>query len=208
MTSTRTYAGRTADERRALRRAALIEAGLDSLSEDGLGGVGVRTVCARARLTARYFYESFSDIDELLVAVSDFVGGEIATAALGGLHSPGDLALRTRMAIAAAFDVVLDDPRKACVVAVGSGHAGMNRARQGLLSDYADLVIAELDLLDPEHAGRLGRPIALFLVGGAVELVTAVITGHVQVSREDLVEQTARIFLAAHAAATGEEGPR
>ena len=57
-----------------------IETALDCLHDDGLSGVGVRSICARARLTPRYFYESFADLDELLVAVVDAVAAEVAAA--------------------------------------------------------------------------------------------------------------------------------
>jgi AcrR family transcriptional regulator len=73
MVATRAYRGVPADERREVRRQALIETALDCLHADGLAGVSVRSICARARLTPRYFYESFEDLDQLLVATIDAV---------------------------------------------------------------------------------------------------------------------------------------
>ena len=55
---------------------ALVETALDCLHVDGLAGISVRAICARARLTPRYFYESFADLDELLVATVDSVTDE------------------------------------------------------------------------------------------------------------------------------------
>lgn len=49
------YRGIGADERRAQRRRLLIDSALDCLHQDGLAAVSVRSVCAQARLTARYF---------------------------------------------------------------------------------------------------------------------------------------------------------
>lgn len=197
-TSGRAYGGQTPQQRRDARRAVLIEAGLDVLAEVGLTGIGVRPVCVRAGLTPRYFYESFPSLDDLLVALCEQVGAEIAEAGLRGLRTaPDDLAARIEACVAAAFDVVLDDPRKACVVAVGAGHAGMNAARQQMLLAYADLVISQFDLIVPAFAGTLSRPVAIFLVGGAVELVTARITGQIDISREDLIAHTTGVFLAA-----------
>ena len=66
-----TYGGVTAEERRASRRAALIEAALDLFGEDGARAVSKRAVCARARLNDRYFYEHFADSDALLVAIAE-----------------------------------------------------------------------------------------------------------------------------------------
>ena len=59
--ATRTYGGVTAGQRRATRRAALIEAALDLFAEEGARAVSKRAVCARARLNDRYFYEHFTD---------------------------------------------------------------------------------------------------------------------------------------------------
>ena len=69
MSQPRSYRGIGADERVAARRAALVEAGLDCLHDDGLSGASVRSICARARLTPRYFYESFADLDDTVRAV-------------------------------------------------------------------------------------------------------------------------------------------
>ncbi|MFS3128340.1 TetR/AcrR family transcriptional regulator [Nocardioides sp. Bht2] len=194
----RSYAGQSRAERQAARRATLIEAGLDVLAEQGLTGVGVRPICASAGLTARYFYESFPSLDDLLIALCESVGAEIVDAGLRGLREAADdWAAQIEACVAGAFDVILDDPRKACVVAVGAGHAGMNATRQKMLLDYADLVIAQFDLIAPAMAGTLSRPRAVFLVGGAVELVTARITGQLEIDRDALVAETTGVFLAA-----------
>lgn len=46
-----------------------MRAALDAIAEQGVGGLRVRAVSARAQLNDRYFYESFRDCQELLVAV-------------------------------------------------------------------------------------------------------------------------------------------
>src|SRR5687767_9668516 len=50
----RPYKGVSADERRALRREQLMEAGLDVLGSEGIAGLTMTEVCARAGLTERY----------------------------------------------------------------------------------------------------------------------------------------------------------
>src|SRR3954468_13388913 len=87
MSVTRAYRGVPADERREQRRQRLVETALDCLHDEGLAGVSVRSVCARARLTPRYFYESFADLDELLVATVDAVCDEVATSGLAALDA-------------------------------------------------------------------------------------------------------------------------
>ncbi len=55
------------DERRAHRRARLIDAAVQVYGEVGYRNATVRAICQRARLTERYFYEAFGSHERLLV---------------------------------------------------------------------------------------------------------------------------------------------
>jgi AcrR family transcriptional regulator len=65
----RRYRGQDADVRRAERRLRLVDAGLQVFGEAGYHGATVKTICARAGLSERYFYESFANSEDLLCAV-------------------------------------------------------------------------------------------------------------------------------------------
>lgn len=65
----RRYRGVAIEERRAERRQRLLEAGLQAFGELGFHASTVRLICTRAGLTERYFYESFSNSEDLLCAV-------------------------------------------------------------------------------------------------------------------------------------------
>jgi len=90
MAEARPYRGVALEDRRDKRRQALLETGLGCLAEDGLSGVSVRSICARARLTPRYFYESFADRDELLLAVFDNIAEEAAAAVIAAVLEAPD----------------------------------------------------------------------------------------------------------------------
>src|SRR4051795_2927420 len=110
MIDSRSYRGVAQVDRVAARREALIEAGLDCLHADGLSGASVRSICARARLTPRYFYENFADLDELLIAVVDTVAAEVASAALAAVATaPPDLSAQVRALVDAGYGVVAQD---------------------------------------------------------------------------------------------------
>ncbi|MGH2987557.1 MAG: TetR/AcrR family transcriptional regulator, partial [Solirubrobacterales bacterium] len=112
--STRPYRGVSADDRRAVRRARLIEAGLELLGERGWQGTTVRAVCAEAGLTERYFYESFAGRDELLAGVFDRVATEAAEGVLRAVEAaPHDARSKARAAIGAFVEMLTDDPRRA-----------------------------------------------------------------------------------------------
>ncbi|MGW4245751.1 TetR/AcrR family transcriptional regulator, partial [Nocardia sp. NPDC004722] len=109
-----TWGGRTQEERRAERRERLISAALDIWLENGWAAVTMRGVCTHAGLNDRYFYEHFTDRDDLLGAVFDEVGFQalaelsavvaenLAAPALGILH----------MAIARAVDLQSEGPAR------------------------------------------------------------------------------------------------
>src|SRR5688572_1990084 len=65
------YGGRTVEERRAERRARLLEAGTAIWAREGWAAVPMRAVCAQAGLTDRYFYEEFRNVDDLLGTLWD-----------------------------------------------------------------------------------------------------------------------------------------
>ena len=76
----RPYRGVKAADRQAQRRARLLDAGLSVLGSDsGAEPLTVRGVCRRAGLSARYFYESFTDRDDFVGAVYDWVIADLAT---------------------------------------------------------------------------------------------------------------------------------
>jgi AcrR family transcriptional regulator len=196
---TRAYRGVPAEERREQRRALLIETTLDCLHDDGLAAISVRAVCARARLTPRYFYESFADLDQILVATVDAVSDEVAASALAALDAaPDDLGLRVRAAIDAGYGVVFADRRKATVLLVAaSGHGALRERRHQLITQFADLIIDRLAVLATFTGAerRRARATALFLMGGATEVIEAVLAGRLRISRSALVDQLTSMWL-------------
>jgi AcrR family transcriptional regulator len=197
---TRAYRGVPAEERREQRRARLIETSLDCLHDDGLAAVSVRSVCARARLTPRYFYESFADLDQLLVATVDAVSDEVAASALAALDAaPDDLPRQVRAAIDAGYGVVVADRRKATALLVAaSGHGALRERRHAVITRFADLVIDRLPVLTAFGVAerRQARATALFLMGGATEVIEAVLAGRLRISRAALVDHLTAMWLA------------
>jgi AcrR family transcriptional regulator len=200
MPVSRAYRGVPADERRTQRRQSLIETALDCMHTDGIAGVSVRSVCARSRLTARYFYESFDDLDQLLVAAVDAVSDEVAEVALAALAAaPPDLTRQVRAAIDAGYGVVATDPRKASALLVAaSGHGPLRERRHKIVTEYADLIIDGLPMLNGLGlpGRRTARAMALFLMSGAAEVIEAVLAGRLRMSRTQLVDQLTSMWLA------------
>ncbi|MGN6608280.1 MAG: TetR/AcrR family transcriptional regulator [Jatrophihabitans sp.] len=210
-----TYRGVPEAERRAARRAALMDAALDALHEDGLAAISVRAVCARSRLTPRYFYESFPDLDALLDAVVDAISDEVIAAAVAAVDGETALDAKVWAAIDAGYGVVADDRRKATAVLICAAGSGPLRLRRhDLLVRFAEVVLTALPLAaaDSAAARAEARPLALFLMGGAAEVIEAVLSGALPLSRAQVVDRLSRLWLATldAASAVGQSagGPR
>ena len=118
-TPARPYRGIPQDERRAQRRTQLITAGIAVYGERGYRQATVKAVCEAAGLTERYFYESFANSEELLIAcfnaVTYAVLEEIMAAARDA--GPGPEA-RARAMLHAYFAALQREPRSARVFLV------------------------------------------------------------------------------------------
>jgi AcrR family transcriptional regulator len=112
----RHYRGAAPDERRALRRGQLIAAALAVYGERGYRQATVKAVCEAAGLTERYFYESFSNSEALLVACYASVTGALNTL-LGqaGSDDGRSPTARARAMLQAYLQALQREPRAARV---------------------------------------------------------------------------------------------
>jgi AcrR family transcriptional regulator len=194
------YAGMAAVERRAARRGRLLEAALELLGGEGWHATTVRGICARAGLTPRYFYESFADLDELLLALFDQLANEAAFLTLDAVvAAPEDARAKSRAAIEAFIRLVTDDPRKARVLFVEAvGSEALTRRRYETLRVFASLVAQQgrefygmQQSVDP-----LIESSALMCVGGIAEILLAWLDGTLRCSRERLIDDCTDLFVA------------
>jgi AcrR family transcriptional regulator len=65
----RQFKGLSLTERKQARREKLIEAGIEAYGSQGFFAVTVKDICNEAKLTERYFYESFKKSDELFQTI-------------------------------------------------------------------------------------------------------------------------------------------
>lgn len=108
----RTYRGVAAADRQTQRRAKLLDATLDLWGDPTRPRVTMTAVYQRAGLTERYFYESFTHLDDALFAVLEAIAVEIEHTTVDALHDAGgDPTERVRASIAAFVQILTDDPR-------------------------------------------------------------------------------------------------
>ena len=142
-TASRAYRGVPAEQRRADRRERLVAAGIEEVGSAGWHGLTVRAVCSRAKLTERYFYESFGDREALLLAVFDAVAAEVAADRDdgGGVGAARRVEERARAAIGAFVDLIADEPNRARVMLVeGAGSDALDVRRREAIGTFARLV--------------------------------------------------------------------
>jgi AcrR family transcriptional regulator len=206
------WRGVPADERQAERRSLLIDAGFELLGSNGLAGTTVRGVCEAARLNPRYFYESFTDLDALLVAVFDrtsvealevmIVADRDATAEAPDALGEDPLEV-LKGGIGAFVRYLTDDPRRAQVLFVeGLGNEAISRRRLRSMVELADLLVA----MAREGGGAVSddpvfRVAAHVMVGGMAELLITWLQGELDIPLDQLVDDTARLFVATGATA-------
>ena len=192
------WSGLSTDERKAQRRALLLDAAYDLLGTEGWDATTVRAVVERADLNPRYFYESFDDLDELIVAVYDRVVEELGAEIVGALESgPDDPAAQARQVVRRIVEFVDDDPRRGRVLYVeGLGSEVLNRRRidagQGVVAFFENYATERYGAATFDHTQRVATAI---LVGGFTQLLVDWVTDRLKVTRTQLVDDATRLFL-------------
>ncbi|HVX18216.1 MAG TPA: TetR family transcriptional regulator [Acidimicrobiales bacterium] len=205
--------GLTADERREERRRLLLRAAYELLGTEGWSATTVRGVCQRARLNPRYFYESFTDLDALLIAVYDHVViemGEAVRQAVEAAGGPadgtvaGELEPQVRAVLGAVLRFIEADRRRGQILYVEAlGNEALNRRRLDTGHALVDLV--EQDAVAWHGPAAEGEPVAKIsaavLVGGFTELAVAWLDGRIDVSIDQIVDDATALFMAVNDAA-------
>lgn len=191
----RPYRGIEAAERLTQRRRRLLDAGLDLLG--GHGGepeLTVRAVCRRSGLTARYFYESFTDKDEFVAAVFDAAVADlaastqaaVATSPPAGQGRAGMANLVRTISADARIGRLLFDVRLSNPVIL--------RKRTDLGGVFAFLLGQHIEATLRRDQTSRSRAAANFVVGGVGQTLSAWLAGDIQLTAEQLIDQLTAIL--------------
>lgn len=195
----RRFRGKTAQERQQERRARLIDAGLLRFGTDGFHGVGVRELCHSARLTERYFYESFPNRVALFRAVYDHCVVRVRTAMDHAIATgPDDPAKLARAGLEAFFAALQDEPCMARVLLIDvlTVDADTVHRSQEVMLSFVELVGTAVvrQLPHVEAAGLLPHVLAQGLLGATVQIAMQWVFGGFAEPRATIVEHAALIF--------------
>ncbi len=191
MPTARPYGGVDAAERVSHRRRRFLHAGLDLLGSDAqVSELTVRGICRRAGLGARYFYESFTDKDDLVATVYEWVVADLAATTQAAVNSaPPDE--QSRAAMANIVRTISADPRLGRLLfGAELSHPVVMRKRSESTTLFVMLLF--------QHAGSMGlhadaaiRAASHFAVGGVGQTLSAWLAGDVDLTEPQLVDQLA-----------------
>src|SRR5579871_106033 len=106
----RAYRGMTAQERTIARKRQFVDAGKTVFGKFGFQGASVKDVCAAARLTERYYYESFGSLEKLFEAVYLQVVDRLRQVLdEAAMRSPPDRPAQLRAMITSYFELLKRD---------------------------------------------------------------------------------------------------
>ncbi|HEX4339220.1 MAG TPA: TetR/AcrR family transcriptional regulator [Polyangiaceae bacterium] len=153
----RNFRGVSPEDRQAERRKRLLEAGLEAFGGRGFYAVGVRDVCALAKLTERYFYESFENREALFVAVYEEAAQRVREA-IADAHTRAPLGVTAyaRAGLEATLRMFRDDPRVARILLLEVLSVGANRGEASLMvsQGFADEITATAKAFFPDIEER------------------------------------------------------
>ena len=194
MAQVRPYRGVEAADRIADRRRRFLEAGLDILGSDpDLSELTVRGICRQAGIALRYFYESFTDKDDLVAAVFDWVIADIAATTQAAVTA-APLKEQSRAGMANIVRTIAADPR------VGRLLFSSQLSNPVVLRKRAESA-ALMAMLTVQHAGALGaqtndrtKAASHFVVGGVSQMIAAWLAGETGLDNDQLVDQLAAML--------------
>lgn len=118
-TKRRSFRGLSLEERQNERREKLIEAGLQIYGTQGFFSVTVRDICNEAKLTERYFYESFKRSEELFKTIYLRLIEQLQQTILAAvMQNQGEVNPRRMIesGLQAFFHTLRNDPRMARIL--------------------------------------------------------------------------------------------
>ena len=196
----RRFSGLAPDQRRAQRRQLLLATGFDLLASEGWSGTSVRAICAANDLNPRYFYESFDNLDALVIAVYDRLLDELRDQLVHALDvAPPDVPSQIGAAVEAVVSFVLDDRRRARVLYVEPlGNEAVNRRRVNAGYELMSFLLQDARARRPvgSNPDPIGATTAAALIGGLSEILTAWLDGHIPTDRDALVADVTALFVA------------
>jgi AcrR family transcriptional regulator len=175
-TTKRAWRGESPDERQQQRRERLMDAALEAFAQHGIAKTTMRDICTEARLTERYFYESFRNTEHAFDEVFARLRQALVARVMADMaQSPRKIEDLARSGLRAFYTFIQEDPRRARVMLLDGASAkrsNFERSRE-LFTDYVVLMDQLAATLYPSVHPELNMEfVAWGMVGVAVQVGT------------------------------------
>ena len=184
-------------DRRAERRALLIDAAYRLFGEGGEAALSVRSVSRESGMNTRYFYESFRGTDDLLGAVYDRVSTELAAVVGEAMSAAGpSLRARTRAGMTAVLHFSSADPRRGRVLFTDARANPVLTMRRAATQDLLrEAVLTEGWRLQPDGDAMAALVGAAMYTGAMAELAQQWLAGHLGDDLDAVVDRALALVL-------------
>lgn len=190
------WAGVSATDRRAERRALLIGSAYALFGEGGEAAVSVRSICRESGLNTRYFYENFTDTNGLLGAVYDEVAAELGRVLAVALASARTGRDRVQAGIRAVLEFSSADPRRGAILFTEARANPVLSQRRTRAQDYLrELVFSDRIQSDPESDWLATEVGAAMYAGAMAELARQWLSGTLGTNLDVVVEHALRLVM-------------
>ena len=200
-TKERQFKGLSLTERKQARREKLIQAGIEAYGRQGFFAVTVKDICNEAKLTERYFYESFKKSDELFqtifLTLIDQLQHNVMQAIMQASTDPRKM---IEAGLTALLTTLRDNPRMARIIYIDAMLVQElhNQATIHETMLRFDRMIQAFVMLMMPHIDRSEREISFVATGlnGYVTQIAIrwVVSGFKQ-SLEDVLSSCSIVFL-------------
>ena len=182
------WSGVPLEDRQALRRDELIAAGVDLLGGEAGPALTVRAVCRAAGLTERYFYESFSDRDELVRAVYD----DVCARAMSTLSS----STTAQDAVERFVALMVDDPTRGRVLLLApTVEPVLTRSGASWMPSFIELLQRKVARITGITDSAVQAMAATGLLGALTALFIAYLDGRLTATREQFIDHCVDMVL-------------
>jgi len=197
----RIYGGLSMAQRKAQRREQFLLAGLEVFGTQGFRSATVRGVCKEAKLTDRYFYESYGSLEKLLMAVYERCMLNLIKeilSSMGETYQAFDAPKAMEVGLTSYFQS-LEDPRVAriCMVELEGISPEVNKLYNNYIQNISSILISLANTAYPnwELSQAEKEVIGISLVGALRQSATNWLMTDYATERSIVVAGTLKLFI-------------
>ncbi len=195
----RSHLGKTPKERIKIRRRRLLDTAFELLSSDGWKHVTIDNLCRKAKLNKRYFYESFSNFDEIVAAVVDEIASGLIKISFEAILKAQEAGMSTyelaRTVIDRGVRYLTDEPRRARVLFTEISDSPKAVAhRKATIQNLAKALSVYGHVYhEADNTYAIAELTSALLIGGTIESILTWLDGNIHMSREQFIDDLAAL---------------